>query len=69
MVVSAEDEQGYIHRGSIGAHNNIISFRDGSFPCNSTTPELAALIWAYAWIYAHFHSAAHKPDVTIQTDS
>eukprot|EP00959_Pyramimonas_sp_CCMP1952_P331246 6936509-Pyramimonas_sp.AAC.1 len=67
-VITADDEQGYMYQGSTGAHNNI-SFRDDNFPGISATSELAALIWACAWMRAQLRAFNHKPDVTTHANS
>ena len=68
LVITAEDQEGFSFIGSISALNTD-AVRDDDFPANSTTSELTALIWAYAWVYARFHDHPTKPAVTIHADS
>ena len=51
MVATAEDDEGFAFYGFMAASTTEAT-RDGTNTATSTTSELAALIWTYAYIYA-----------------
>ena len=65
----AEDTEGFTFQGAIAAKTVDATKITANEKATSTTSALAALIWAYAWIYAQAGTRPTIPPVTVHTDS